>query len=286
MEYRAMICEGRGQYDKAIYWLDTLIEHNTKISELPVVVVFLRNKARVLSKIGKSEESWQIFDRAFQLNDSIHGKEFNAQLDELRTQYEVDKITAEKERNRNYFLFALGGCGLLAITLGIRIYYSRLVTKKNRTMVVQIKELQAEQQRRDEEMLRKTTFEMPETTYDFYPESRRDKLCLAIRDLLLKDKIYRNPTLNRDIMVEQLGTSKNLFIEAFQHCFNMPLADYINELRLNDAIALLEQSDLSIEELSEKAGFGSDRTFRRQFQDKYNMSPQNYRKLAKEKPFQ
>jgi AraC-like DNA-binding protein len=132
-------------------------------------------------------------------------------------------------------------------------------------------------------MLRKTTFETPETTNDFCPESRRDKLCLAIRDLLLKDKIYRNPTLNRDIMVERLGTNKNLFIEAFQHCFNMPLADYINELRLNDAITLLEQSDLSIEELSEKAGFGSDRTFRRQFQDKYNMSPQNYRKLSKEK---
>jgi AraC-like DNA-binding protein len=117
----------------------------------------------------------------------------------------------------------------------------------------------------------------------FCPESRHDKLCLAISDLLLKDRIYRNPTLTRDNLVERLGTNKDLFIDAFQHCFDMSFPDCINKLRLEDSVILLEQSDLSMEEISGKVGFGTDRTFRRRFQGKYNMSPKDYRKLSKEK---
>jgi AraC-like DNA-binding protein len=78
-----------------------------------------------------------------------------------------------------------------------------------------------------------------------------------------------------------LGTNRWLFDEAVLHCFGNSFPDYINDLRLQDAVTMLEKSDLSMQEISEKAGFGSDRTFRRQFQNKYNMSPKDYRKLAK-----
>jgi AraC-like DNA-binding protein len=281
---RANLCFRRGNYAQMLEYADKGIALAEQSGTSRYVLVFFKPRMQALINLDNPKTTELCLDRLLFLTDSIHDLEGDKQLDELRTQYEVDKITAEKERNRNYFLFALGGCGLLAIALGIWIYYSRLVTRKNRTLVMQIKELQAEQQRRDEELLRKTTFETldaPALDDAFRPESSYDKLCLVIRDLLLKDKVYRNPALNRDGMVERLGTSKNLFIDAFQQCFNKSFTDYINELRLNDAIALLEQSDISIEEISEKVGFGTGRTFRRQFQAKYNISPQNYRKLSK-----
>ncbi|GHT75994.1 hypothetical protein AGMMS50262_13000 [Bacteroidia bacterium] len=119
-------------------------------------------------------------------------------LEEMRTKYETDKHIAETQRNRNYFLFVLGGCILLALALGINIYYSRKIARKNRIMAGQIKELQLQQSLHDEELLRKTVFEPAETPDDegFCPESRRDKLCIAIRDRMLKEKIYRNPLLS------------------------------------------------------------------------------------------
>ncbi|MDR3339513.1 MAG: hypothetical protein LBT25_05365, partial [Candidatus Symbiothrix sp.] len=160
---RAHIWDARGEYTKALAYIDQAIDLD------PTYLHARYTKVKILSHLEKAPRTYSETEKTVEYADSLRNSSFNKQLDELRTQYEVDKITTEKERNRNYFLFALGGCGLLAIALGIWIYYSRLVTKKNRTMVVQIKELQAEQQRRDEEMLRKTTFEMPETTYDFYP---------------------------------------------------------------------------------------------------------------------
>jgi AraC-like DNA-binding protein/tetratricopeptide (TPR) repeat protein len=245
---------------------------------------------------GNFEQSLACRDSAAQL-EKKDNERFNA-MRLLRVQQELheekqkaERMAAESFRRSMTALFV--GLAvftlLLSITLGIWIYYSRLITKKNRTMVAQIKELQAEQERREVEMLGKTTFEPVETPVPqpgdtgFCPESRRDKLCIAIRDLILKDKIYRNPVITRDYVVNHLGTNKDLFIDAFQFCFGISFTEYINMMRLKDSVTLLEQSDILMEEISEKVGFGSVRTFYRQFQNKYNISPQSYRKLAKEK---
>jgi AraC-like DNA-binding protein len=117
---------------------------------------------------------------------------------------------------------------------------------------------------------------------DFCPERRKDQLCIAIRNIILEEKAYRNPSTNRDILIKHLGTNKDLFVDAFQYCFGMSFSECINDLRLKDTILLLEQSDLPIETISEKVGFGTVRTLQRQFRIKYNMSPKNYRKQLKE----
>jgi len=84
-------------------------------------------------------------------------------------------------------------------------------------------------------------------------------------------------------MVQRMGTNRELFIEAFLFCFKMSFPDYVNSLRLKDAVALLEQSDPSIEDISHQTGFGTIRTFRWQFQAKYNITPKDYRKSAGKK---
>ena len=202
---------------------------------------------------------------------------------EYATIYELNKYISEKERQRLYLYFSFGLCIILIITLLIWIYFSRKISLKNRTLAQQIKELIAQQEIKENEILSKTTFinsedKISETTEDgFCPETRKDKLCLAIRDVILKEKIYRNPAITRDQIIEKLGTNKELFIEAFAYCFKMPFNDYINTLRLKDSVILLQQSDLSIEVISEKVGFGTVRTFQRQFNEKYNMTPKDYR---------
>jgi AraC-like DNA-binding protein/Tfp pilus assembly protein PilF len=151
-----------------------------------------------------------------------------------------------------------------------------------RALVAHIKQLQSEQDVKTRTLLQKTTFRNAQTSNSsFCPDSRQDKLYLKIRDLLLKDKIHRDPYLSRDLLVKRLGINRYNLEDAFLFCFGMQYAEYINLLRINDAITLLEQSDLSIEEIAEKAGFGSVRTFQRQFQIKYNISPKDYRKMTK-----
>ncbi len=92
------------------------------------------------------------------------------------------------------------------------------------------------------------------------------------------DKLYHDPRLTRDGVVERIGTSKKVFLEALQNNVNMNFIDYVNTFRLNEAIALLENGDYTNETIAEIVGFGSANTFYRQFKLKYGLSPFEYKK--------
>ena len=66
--------------------------------------------------------------------------EVNARFDELRTQYEVEKHIAGKERNFHYLLFALAICLVLALLLAGAFYYNRTIALNNRKAYERIKE--------------------------------------------------------------------------------------------------------------------------------------------------
>jgi len=268
------IWEARGDYSKALAYINKAIETD------PTYTYARFTKVRILSRMENAPLTWAETEETVEYIDSLRCISYDRQLDELRTQYEVDKHIAEKERVRNFMYFALAGYILLIITLGIWIYYNRQITKKNKALVKQIKELQTQHERAETELLNKTSFGIEDTDNHLCPETRKDQLCMAIRDVLLKEKAYRDPTITRDHLSKRLGSNKDLFIDAFQYCFGMSFPEYLNFLRLKDAIPLLEGSDLTIEEISEKVGFGTVRTFQRQFQSRYNMSPKDYRKAA------
>jgi AraC-like DNA-binding protein len=282
---RVKIYESRKQYEQALDIIDKAFD--SKPGEALDVSNMMWKKACILAQLKRTDEALEWFENAVALRDSVRNFELNRQLDELHSLYEIDKITAEKEAVQNYLLFALGGCVFLAFLLGIWIHYSRLVMRKNRTMVEQIHELQEQEQqeRQTDKIFRKITSE-PAAAADsnLYLQSRRDKLCLAIYDLLFKEKVYQETDISRDAIVSRLGTNRTLFMEAFLSSYGASFLEYINDLRLKDAILLLEQSDLSMEEISEKVGFGTVKTFRRQFQAKYNMLPKIYRNLTKNFP--
>ncbi len=256
---RASILSSQKRYDEALQLLEVPLGDK----DLMVAAGAMEEKAAILCHAGQGEEALPLFVRSQEIKDSISNLGLVAQLDEFRIQYEVDRHIAEKERQRMYFYFALGGCCLLILLLAGWIYYNRKVARKNRALVRQIKEM------------------IPENE-TICPDTRKDQLCLVIREAILTDKLYLNPTITRDEVIARLGTSKNLFIEAFQYCFGMSFNDYITMLRLKSALILLQQSDLSILEISEQSGFGTVRTFRRQFNEKYGMSPADYRKLQKQ----
>ena len=283
-EYSLQYYKHTENYSEALRCINQIIELGYEEDEVGNIS-YLELKAYFMLKLKKYEESALLYSEILDKKDSLRTMAFAKQLDDLKVQYEVDKHIAEKIRNRNYFLFAFGGCILLAIALGIWVYLNRKIARKNRTLAQQIKELAVQQEAQVNEILTKTSF-VPEDVIieavdnELNLESRMDKLCLAIRDLMLKDKIYRNPAITQELVIDTLGANRRTFAEAFDFCFQMQFKDYVNFLRLKDAVILLEQSDFTIEEIADTSGFGTVRTFQRQFSAKYNMSPKEYRGLV------
>jgi len=167
------------------------------------------------------------------------------------------------------------------VLLLLIIYHNRLMKQKNIAIVRQIKELQIQYETTKSKLIEKTHFEREQTSDDTeapLSDNRHDRLCQKLRNMLLIDKIYVSSNLSRDDLAKQLGVNVKRLTTLFLSCFGTSYHEYINSLRLNDAIMLLEHTQLSILEIAEKTGFGTVRSFQRQFLDKYNMSPNDYRK--------
>jgi AraC-like DNA-binding protein len=301
---RSSIAEARGEYTKALDYINSYIEI------IPNRVAAHYQKIRILSKIENAPLTWEAVEATFLLSDSLMFERIDAQLDELRTQYEVDRHIIEKERNRNYFLFALGGCALLLIALGIWMYFSRKIVKKNRGLYRQIKE----QDRLAEELKKITEYydeianaetlrvpssddrEMTDDVQTLRATSLPDAVCAPslpgtrqqrqlvshLNDYLLKNKTFANYDLDLQEIVPELATNRTYLFEALKAVTGKTPMEYINHLRLDEAKRLLHNTMLTIETIAEECGFNTSRTFYRLFRERYKISPTEYRKMAKE----
>jgi len=96
------------------------------------------------------------------------------------------------------------------------------------------------------------------------------------------EKLYLIPGITRDRVIELLKVSRTDFIQAMNTYSGSNFTEYINNLRIDHALHLLVNlQDENIEIIAEESGFGSIRSFYRQFKSKYNMSPAEYRRLIK-----
>lgn len=111
-----------------------------------------------------------------------------------------------------------------------------------------------------------------------------DKKSFAIEDMVYQTVSYIAENFRKEItldkMAKDLGVSKYKLSRVFSATFHKNFNQYINEQRLNYVISMLENTNQSITEICLDAGFQSQRTFNRVFQETYKMTPRDYRKRA------
>lgn len=104
------------------------------------------------------------------------------------------------------------------------------------------------------------------------------------------DIVYRTVTyiaahFTEDISLTQmaadLGYSPYALSRVFSGTFHCNFNTYLNNVRLDHVCNILCHTDQTITEAYENAGFNSQRTFNRVFQDKFHMSPREYRNSHK-----
>ncbi len=79
-------------------------------------------------------------------------------------------------------------------------------------------------------------------------------------------------------MSKDLRISKSCISHTFSEKFRVPFRTYINTLRLQEAVRLLENTPKSMTEIASESGFETIRTFNRAFNQRFGISPAKYRK--------
>lgn len=113
-----------------------------------------------------------------------------------------------------------------------------------------------------------------------------EKECVGGNDIIYQTVSYIaghfKDEITLDTMAKDLGVSKYVLSRVFSSTFHKNFNQYLNEQRLNYVCSLLECTEQSITDICLEAGFQSQRTFNRVFQDTYKMTPREYRNIYKE----
>lgn len=106
------------------------------------------------------------------------------------------------------------------------------------------------------------------------PPEPKESLLRDINRLLAE---RRGRTLHVADLADALALSESHLRAVFKETAGIPLGSYIQNYRLNRAMALLRTSDRSITDVAEEAGFGSPQAFSRLFKKETGQTPRAYR---------
>lgn len=87
--------------------------------------------------------------------------------------------------------------------------------------------------------------------------------------------------LSLEVLANHFNISKSRVCERIKEMTDQTFTEFLNDLRLRHACSLLESTELSVSEIAYEVGFGSYKTFVRQFRAQKKISPTNYRKAKK-----
>ena len=100
-----------------------------------------------------------------------------------------------------------------------------------------------------------------------------------LNDLMANDQLFKNANLTLPILAKKLQVSVPQLSQLLNDNLNKSFAMFVNELRIQEAKRLLiESPNMTMELISEAAGYNSQSTFYSAFKQFANMTPAQYRK--------
>ncbi len=87
--------------------------------------------------------------------------------------------------------------------------------------------------------------------------------------------------LSLDKIAEEINITPKYLSELFIKEEGMGLSKFIKEFRLNQAKELLRTTNKRVTEISQEAGFNNHSYFIKTFRERFDMTPDNYRKSLK-----
>ena len=126
-------------------------------------------------------------------------------------------------------------------------------------------------------------FEILSTILPHLTSAPKRKLDSRIADSVAYIEQHYAEAITVDDLAAAANMSASRFYPVFREALGVTPVDYINHYRVNRAMMLLvNETDLSVEEISMRTGFESSTYFRRVFKKITSKTPKEYRKMSAE----
>ena len=269
-----------GMYDEAIATSDEVVYRMGRDTINDDYAVILRDRAVVARAKGHVDEAYNLMNRHANLvkvlSDSLHASEAHDYAARYHAQEQELKIQEAQTASRIKSII-IGVILLLFVIAGAFSFYYRhqrlVINEKNRALV---------------RMINGTPFVAPvdeiegaeDTDEVSDSEEPEDTSALfeTIDTTIRTEHLYANVSLQRqDVCTRFCITRHTLNNLLAQHVGSSSFPQYINNIRMEEALPLLRDSaSMTIAAIATAVGF-TPANFREQFKRQYGVTPQEYR---------
>ena len=286
-----------GNYDKSLEHYAVLLRFYENIDYEAGILHAKKLIAEALAGKGDHRTASEMYRNILEGKEKLNTERFYAQINELRTIYELDKAEQEAaqrlEALRQQRLVIAGlsvACFTLILIALLIVWNRRKIIRKNRGLYRQIREhdrleqeLEAERAKNRELILRFQPDEAEETAKED-PKNYRlffDRLAILMYERML----FIDPELKRADVASLVGLSDRGLRDCIKQCTGMGFHEYINTLRLNCFRELIanKEENFTIDAAALESGFNSRTTFYRIYNDTYGLTPKQYRAQVRDK---
>jgi len=270
-----------GQYDSVIQFCQQQKPHDTITSDY----------AQQLTIQAKAHEGKKEYKRALEyqkrltaINDSLNKKNIEEEMAELATIYQLkekeNEIQQQHEQIQKTIIIRnllAGAFGLVCLLLWMAWHHLRTIQKKNRLMANSINTvLDCEQ--KIETLEKETSFTQEKEEAEETSVETDSHLFKRMEQIIKEEKLFLNPDLNRQDILNRLPIDKNRFAKIMQENSQTTLPQYLSNLRIKYAInQLKEHPNYTIQAIANESGFSNLRSFQRIFKAKTGMTPSEYK---------
>ncbi|MCM1142695.1 MAG: helix-turn-helix domain-containing protein [Muribaculum sp.] len=203
-----------------------------------------------------------------------------------------NRVTEEERKNASQalelakrgktivILISVGGLFLL-ICVGGFIYHRRKVRDYEEVVKRYLDNAKSEQLLRQQ--LEEALQSKQASKTSGLDDEKQTELYMHLDKLMREDKIYRNSSLSLSSTAEMLSTNRTYLSQVVNEKSGKSFSSYVNECRLNEAVALLSDSDneTPLKEIGSKVGFTSSSNFYTLFKQRVGVSPSVFRENVK-----
>lgn len=286
----------REMYDQVIH----MSRHREKflISEQDTINYHMstlkRSMANAYKKKKEYEKAMKYFEAFAVLLDSIKLREQQSAALELASVYETNEKEARLQKQETVLrirsiqlLSTIGIVLLLGTLLYLMIRYNRIIKRKNMILAQNIQkslDIKEELSKRDQ-----ACQSMKADLRQEYSISREKdalqqerELFERIEQIILTGKLYLKPDFNRKEIIKKAHIPHNRFAGLFREHAGVSFTEYLNDLRLEHAVKMLKKyPNYTIHFIAEESGINSPQTFYRVFQEKFGITPSEFRNNLK-----
>jgi YesN/AraC family two-component response regulator len=90
---------------------------------------------------------------------------------------------------------------------------------------------------------------------------------------------YSSPWFSLQYLADQFNMTSTNMSHYFKNQTGLNISDYHNSLRISEAKRMLQEQDMTLENISQKIGYSNSSSFIRMFKQQVGCTPGEYRKI-------